>query len=113
MKEKIDSKKAELDVMNERLRNDSLPQAVKDDNRKKLERFRPILESPFSSPLDLLRPSTLQALPLLKPWRSVGTELQQYFQDPRLVIAFSFQSKYLGMSPFRCPSLFSILSFLE
>ncbi|MFM7292583.1 MAG: phytoene desaturase family protein, partial [Planctomycetia bacterium] len=24
-----------------------------------------------------------------------------------------FQSKYLGMSPFRCPSLFSILSFLE
>ena len=84
-----------------------------DDNRQKLERFRPILESPFSSPLDLVRPSTLQALPLLKPWRSVGSELQQYFQDPRLVIAFSFQSKYLGMSPFRCPSLFSILSFLE
>jgi len=84
-----------------------------DDNREKLARFRPILESPFCSPLDLARPSTLQALPLLKPWRSVGTELQQYFQDPRLVIAFSFQSKYLGMSPFRCPSLFSILSFLE
>jgi phytoene desaturase len=28
-------------------------------------------------------------------------------------MAFSFQSKYLGMSPFNCPSLFSILSFLE
>ena len=28
-------------------------------------------------------------------------------------MAFSFQSKYLGMSPYRCPSLFSILSFLE
>jgi phytoene desaturase len=28
-------------------------------------------------------------------------------------LAFSFQSKYLGMSPFNCPSLFSILSFLE
>ena len=25
----------------------------------------------------------------------------------------TFQSKYLGMSPFNCPSLFSILSFLE
>ena len=25
----------------------------------------------------------------------------------------TFQSKYLGMSPFQCPSLFSILSFLE
>src|SRR6185436_18041360 len=32
---------------------------------------------------------------------------------PRIRLAFSFQSKYLGMSPFRCPSLFSILSFLE
>lgn len=84
-----------------------------DDNRTKLERFRPILESPFNSPVDLLRPSTVHALPLLKPWLSVGSELQRYFSDPRLVIAFSFQSKYLGMSPFRCPSLFSILAFLE
>ena len=25
----------------------------------------------------------------------------------------TFQSKYLGMSPFQCPSLFSILSFIE
>ncbi len=83
------------------------------DNREKLERFRPILESPYSSVLDLLRPSTLRALPLLKPWLSVGSELQRYFTDPRLGIAFSFQSKYLGMSPFRCPSLFSILAFLE
>ena len=83
------------------------------DNREKLERFRPILESPYSSVLDLLRPATLRALPLLKPWLSVGSELQRYFSDPRLGIAFSFQSKYLGMSPFRCPSLFSILAFLE
>ena len=84
-----------------------------DDNRTKLERFRPILESPFHSLLDLTRPSTLRALPWLRPWRSVGSELQRYFSDPRLVIAFSFQAKYLGMSPFRCPSLFSILAFLE
>jgi len=33
--------------------------------------------------------------------------------DPRVRLAFSFQSKYLGMSPFECPSLFTILSFLE
>lgn len=84
-----------------------------DDNRKKLEKFRPILESPFNSVLDLVRPSTLKAVPWLRPWNSVGSELQSYFSDPRMVIAFSFQSKYLGMSPFRCPSLFSILAFLE
>lgn len=84
-----------------------------DQNRVKLARFRPILESPFNSVRDLLRISLLNAASHLKPWKSLGQELQGFFHDPRLVIAFSFQAKYLGMSPFRCPSLFSILSFLE
>ncbi len=83
------------------------------DNRIKLERFRPILESPFNSPLDLLRSKCLAAFPWVAPWRSLGQELASYFKDPRLQIAFSFQSKYLGMSPYKCPSLFSILSYLE
>ncbi len=83
------------------------------ENRTKLERFRPILESPFSSMLDLLRPSVLKAAPWVRPWRSVAGDLSKHFSDPRLVTAFSFQSKYLGMSPFQCPSLFTILAFLE
>lgn len=83
------------------------------DNREKLRRFRPILESPFNSALDLLKLDFLPALPSAKPWRSLHDELKSYFKDPRLAIAFSFQAKYLGMSPMRCPSLFSILSFLE
>jgi phytoene desaturase len=84
-----------------------------DDNRVKLAKFRPILESPFNSPIDLMRPSLMAAAKHLHPFRSLGKELQRYFSDPRLVIAFGFQAKYLGMSPFQCPSLFSILSFLE
>ena len=84
-----------------------------DDNRVKLEKFRPVLESPFGSVFDLIRPSLMSAAKHLHPFRSVGSELERYFSDPRLVIAFAFQSKYLGMSPFQCPSLFSILSFLE
>jgi len=83
------------------------------DNRGKLERFRPILESPFSSPLDLMRPAVLRAASSVHPFRSLGKELERYFKDPRLVIAFGFQAKYLGMSPFQCPSLFSILAHLE
>ena len=84
-----------------------------DDNRVKLQKFRPILERPFESIFDFIRPSLLGALRHLHPMRSLGDELSRYFDDPRLVIAFAFQSKYLGMSPFQCPSLFSILSFLE
>lgn len=83
------------------------------DNREKLKKFRPVLESAFNGVKDLFRPSVMAALPSVKPWKSLGDELSSYFKDPRLAIAFSFQSKYLGMSPFKCPSLFSILSFLE
>ncbi len=83
------------------------------DNRQKLEAFRPCLESPFLSWRSLLSLRLLKLLPILRPWRSLDSELSRYFRDPRVRLAFSFQSKYLGMSPFHCPSLFSILSFLE
>jgi phytoene desaturase len=82
-------------------------------NRLKLENFLPFLESPFESWRDLMQPKMLKLLPLLKPWASLDSDLQLHFKDERIRLGFSFQSKYLGMSPFRCPSLFSILSFLE
>lgn len=82
-------------------------------NRVKLEKFAPCLQSPFPSWTSLLQARLLAVLPYLKPWKSLHAELAGYFQDPRLQLAFTFQSKYLGMSPFQCPSLFSILSFLE
>ena len=83
------------------------------ENREKLSRFASILERPFYSLRDLFREDILRALPLLRPWRSLHSEMGRIFKDPRLRLAFTFQGKYLGMSPFQCPSLFSILSFLE
>ena len=87
--------------------------AFLDDNRDKLDAFRPVLERPFLGWRDLLAPELRRALPVLRPGRSLDRDLRSHFDDPRVRLAFSFQSKYLGMSPFRCPSLFSILSFLE
>jgi phytoene desaturase len=84
-----------------------------DDNRDKFERFRSCIESPFLSWRDVASPRILRLLPSIRPWRSLDRELATYFSDRRVRLAFSFQSKYLGMSPFQCPSLFSILSFLE
>jgi phytoene desaturase len=83
------------------------------DNQVKLEEFKPCLESPFLGWRDVLSRKLLKMLPTLRPWLSLDQELARYFSDPRIRLAFSFQSKYLGMSPYRCPSLFSILSFLE
>jgi len=82
-------------------------------NREKLAKFQPFLETPFDSWRDLAQINMLKLLPLLKPWRSLDSDLRTHFKDERIRLGFSFQSKYLGMSPFSCPSLFSILSFLE
>lgn len=82
-------------------------------NREKFDKFRPILQMPFNSHLDLLKLPLLDLLPLARPWSSVDADLGRFFKDPRTRLAFSFQSKYLGMSPFKCPSLFTILAFLE
>lgn len=83
------------------------------ENRSKLGAFRPVLERAFESPLDMVKWDMIKALPLLKPWSTVDRDLSRHFRDPRVRLAFSFQTKYLGMSPFRCPSLFTILSYLE
>lgn len=83
------------------------------ENRTKLDAMQPCLESPFSGWKSLLSLRLLKMLPMLHPTESVDTYLKRFFKDERVRLAFCFQSKYLGMSPFRCPSLFSILSFLE
>jgi phytoene desaturase len=83
------------------------------DNRVKLDAFRPVLERPFHGLMTYLAPEVMKGLRYLRPWSSLDTDLKRHFADPRTRLAFTFQSKYLGMSPFRCPSMFSILSFLE
>lgn len=84
-----------------------------DENRRKFTLFRPCIEHAFLSLRDVINTRMLKLLPMMRPHLSVEAYLRRYFQDPRVRLAFSFQSKYLGMSPFQCPSLFSILSFLE
>lgn len=83
------------------------------DNKVKLEAFRPILENPILSPTDLFTLPMLKGLLRMRPHLTVDQDLRRYFSDQRIRLAFSFQTKYLGMSPFRCPSLFTILSYLE
>lgn len=83
------------------------------ENRTKLTRMEPCLENSFLGWRDLLQMRLLKLLPMLRPHQSLDTYLKRFFKDERVRLGFCFQSKYLGMSPFRCPSLFSILSFLE
>ena len=83
------------------------------ENRTKLALMEPCLETHFHGWKSILNQRLLKMLPMLRPHQSLDTYLKRFFKDERVRLAFCFQSKYLGMSPFRCPSLFSILSFLE
>jgi phytoene desaturase len=80
---------------------------------RKLEAVLPVLSVPYSSAKDLLSKSLLRAGRYLRPDRSLHGELSSFFQDERTQLSFGFQAKYLGMSPYECPSLFSILNFIE
>ncbi|MDT0684433.1 phytoene desaturase family protein [Roseicyclus sp. F158] len=87
--------------------------AYLEENRAKFDAFRPILQRPFLGPRDVMRGDMIRALPKFRPWSTVDGELHRWFEDPDVRVAFSFQSKYLGMSPFKCPSLFTIIAHVE
>ena len=61
------------------------------DNRAKLAAFKPILEMPFNGPRDLFRKDLLKSLKLMRPHRTVDSDLATYFSDERIRLAFSFQ----------------------
>ena len=109
----------DLDAMTERVRElsgDKDAEGFKryiTENRMKLDRSRGCLQSPWKGPSDLLSRRAMSAATVLRPWASVASDLERLFDDERVRLAMSFQTKYLGMSPFHAPSLFTILAFLE
>lgn len=82
-------------------------------NRRKLNAAEPILRRPIRSFMDLIRADAAKVLPVLKPTETVDSLSSRYFKHPASKVAVGFQSKYLGMSPYDCPSLFTILPFIE
>lgn len=81
--------------------------------KKKYEKLIPCLAMPYSTLADMLSWQFLSSIPYLDIHKSVFGVLGRYFADDHLKSAFSFQAKYLGMSPWEAPGLFSILSFIE
>jgi phytoene desaturase len=55
----------------------------------------------------------LRAVPHLSLGRSLYGELGNYFKNEKLRISFTFQAKYLGMSPWTCPAAFTIIPYIE
>lgn len=83
------------------------------DHAVKMRKIYPCLQRPYHELRAYLSTTLLKALPYVATTDSVVDVLDRYFTDDRLKLAFTFQAKYLGMSPWRCPALFSILSYTE
>ncbi len=83
------------------------------DHEKKLRDIYPVLQRPYASLSSYFSPLLLKSLPYIMTKQSVFDVLGDYFEDERLRLAFTFQAKYLGMSPWKCPALFSILAYTE
>ncbi|QQL46045.1 phytoene desaturase [Sulfuriroseicoccus oceanibius] len=83
------------------------------DHHEKLRAIFPCLLQPYHQLSSFLSGRLLKALPYVATKKSVMDVLGEYFNDERLKLAFTFQAKYLGMSPWNCPGLFSILSYIE
>lgn len=81
--------------------------------RKRFEHMAPCLQRTYNSVASLACGDFIKAIPHLGFGRTVFDILNSYFQDEKLTLAFSFQSKYLGMSPWTCPGAFAMLSYIE
>ncbi|MGM0381551.1 MAG: phytoene desaturase family protein [bacterium] len=81
--------------------------------KARFRRLMPCLQKEYSSLKAFLDPIFLKAAPYLSLGRSLFSNLGRYFDDEALKLAFTFQSKYLGMSPWECPALFTMLSYME
>jgi len=84
-----------------------------EDQARKLRDVYPVLQRPYATLSSYFSPLLLKSLPYIATRQSVFDVLGNYFDDERLRLAFTFQAKYLGMSPWKCPALFSILAYTE
>ncbi|WP_246215555.1 phytoene desaturase family protein [Listeria valentina] len=82
-------------------------------NAKKILYLTPLLDYSFGSLIDFLRPTMLRAIPSLSIGRTLIDETSKYFEDEELQLAFTFQMKYMGMSPWEIPGIYSVLPFSE
>jgi phytoene desaturase len=79
----------------------------------RLERLYPVLQKSWPRLVSLFDPAVLAAIPHVGIARSLHETARHYFADEALQLGFSFQSAYLGMSPWECPGGFGMVPYVE
>ena len=79
----------------------------------RFKKLYPCLQKPYGTLASMISPTLLAAAPHIAAGRSLYSVLGDYFRSDELRLAFTFQSKYLGMSPWDCPGLFTMIPYTE
>ncbi len=80
---------------------------------KRFEHLYPCLQKDYGQLTKFFSMTLLKAFPYLAAGKSLYDVLSTYFKSEELRLAFTFQSKYLGMSPWDCPGLFAMIPYTE
>ncbi len=73
----------------------------------------PCLQKSYHTWRAFLSLQLIKAVPHLALGKSLYDVLFRYFREQDLALSFTFQAKYLGMSPWECPGLFAIIPYIE
>jgi phytoene desaturase len=71
------------------------------------------VERNYRSPLDLARLDSLATVLKHRMLGNLGGRIERTFEDPRLRMLFSFQTMYLGLSPYDAPWVYATLAYME
>lgn len=67
----------------------------------------------FFSPLDFFGPKQLALVARHRMIGNLAAGVERYVQDERLRMLFSFQTMYLGLSPYDAPWVYAVLTYME
>ncbi|MBL8067768.1 MAG: phytoene desaturase [Armatimonadetes bacterium] len=67
----------------------------------------------YRSPFDVIHPAQVARVLRHGMLGNLAKRVEQTFQDPRLHQLFTFQSMYLGLSPYDAPAVYGSLTYME
>lgn len=71
------------------------------------------VEKNYNSPLDFFGPSSLAKVVKHRMLANLAGRIAKYIEHPKLRMLFSFQTMYLGLSPFEAPWVYATLTYME
>lgn len=71
------------------------------------------VRSNYSRVKDFAAPSQIKRILTLGMLKNLAKKVERRFEDPRLRMLFSFQTMYLGLSPYQAPWVYATLAYME